>query len=329
MRFPSVTTVLGPDFFIVGAPKSGTTSLHAYLSAHPAIFMARKEQHFFGSDLADVYAQPSADTYFASFSGGRSATMRGDASVWYLRSRRAAQEIHAYNPRARIIAILRNPVDLLHSYHIQCLWGGWEDIRDFKAALAAEAERRNGRRIPPMNRSNPWRLLYRDVVRFADPIERYLSLFGRERVKVLLFDDLIERPAQTYSTVLGFLGVDTTFRPQFSVVNPNKYNRSHTVRRVVNALQYPSARVRRVGRRLVPVRAVRRAVLNEVVPMVTRWNMRVTPRPPIDPELRSRLTAEFAPDVARLSALLGRDLSHWLTPKTDLAAAPPGVYSVS
>lgn len=312
--------MLGPDFFIVGAPKCGTTSLNAYLSEHPAIFMARKEQHFFSTDIADVWPPPPAERYFSSFAEGRSDSRRGEASVWYLRSHRAAEAIRAYNPEARIIAILRNPVDLLASYHGQCLWGGWEDLREFEQALAAEGDRRDGRRIPPLNGSNPWRLLYRDVARFDEQIERYLSVFGRVQVHVLLFDDLVERPAETYRHVLEFLEVDSTFAPQFTVVNPNKYNRSPAVRRGANALKNPSSGVRRIGKRLMPVHAVRSAALRQVLPLMISMNTRVAPRTPIDPELRVALTSEFAPGVRRLSRLLGRDLSHWTALSDERAA---------
>jgi hypothetical protein len=307
-----MTSRPGPDFFIVGAPKCGTTSLNAYLAAHPEIFMLEKrEPHFFGSDLADIWPQPSAAQYFELFAGSASAARRGEASGWYLRSRLAAEEIHAYSPRAQIIAILRNPVDMLPSYHSQCLWRRWETIEDFEQALAAESDRRKGRRIPRRNKGNPWRLLYRDVARFHEQLERYFSIFGRDQVCVLLFDDLVQRPEVTYRTVLNFLGVDSTFVPQFTVLNSNKSNRSRVVRRAVDAVREPSSAIHRIGTRLLPMQAARSAILTRIVLPVLRANTRVAPRPPMSPELRSRLTAEFAPDLRRLSALLGRDLGHW------------------
>lgn len=312
-----------PDFFIVGAPKCGTTSLVAYLAAHPAIFMARKEQHFFGSDLADIWPQPTASEYLASFAGGASATRRGERSGWYLRSRLAAEEIHAFDPRAQIIAILRNPVEMLPSYHSMCLWRGWETIEDFGQALAAESDRRNGRRIPRTNRDNPWRLLYRDVVSFSVQIERYFSVFGKNQVCVLSFDDLVQRPAETYKSVLEFLRLDSSFSPDFGILNPNKYNRSRLVRRAVDVIWEPSPRVRRISRRLVPVQPVRSAMVRNLALPVRRANTRVAPRPPIDAQLQSRLAAEFAPDIHRLSALLGRDLTHWCAPRATRATSQP------
>src|SRR5664280_2899277 len=215
-------SLLGPDFFIVGAPKCGTTSLNTYLAEHPSVFMAKKEQHFFGSDLAPSWPQPTAERYFDSFAGTEWAMRRGEASGWYLWSRRAAEEICAYSSSAQIIAMLRNPVDMLPSLHSQYLHDEIDDLKDFAEALAAEDDRRCGRRIPPLNGSYPWRLFYKDVIRFHEQLERYYTVFGRDQVHVILFDDLVGDPATTYRRALEFLGVDPAFVPTFRVMNPNK-----------------------------------------------------------------------------------------------------------
>lgn len=301
----------GPDFFIVGAPKCGTTSLDTYLTEHPSIFMAKKEQHFFATDLGDAWHHPAPEEYFRSFAGGRDAQRRGEASGWYLWSRSAASQIHAYNPQAQIIAMLRNPVEMLPSLHSQYLYGGIEDLRDFGEAFAAEADRREGRRIPPKNGSSPWRLFYRDVVRFHEQLERYLDLFGRNQVHVVLFDDLVGAPQKTYRAVLEFLEVDASFLPSFRVMNPNKRVRRPRVKHATSVILDPSSRARRAGTRLIPVHAVRSALLRHGVAALTRLSTDVRPRPPMDPVQRARLAAELAPDIRRLGELLGRDLTHW------------------
>jgi len=306
-----LTNNAGPDFFIVGAPKCGTTSLHTYLAEHPAIFMAKKEQHFFGADLADTWPQPSRQQYLASFAGSEWAERRGEASGWYLWSRDAADEIRAYEPAARIIAMVRNPVDMLPSLHSQYLHDGIEDLEDFGEALAAEEDRRIGLRIPPGNGANPWRLFYRDIVCFCDQIERYLAAFGRQQVHIVVFDDLVADPAATYRAVLTFLGVSTDFTPHFSVMNPNKHTRSRAVRRMLDEITDPKSGLRRVGTRLLPVHAVRSAMLRNVVPTVTRLNTSFAPRRDLSSDLRTRLARELAPEIERLARLLNRDLSSW------------------
>src|SRR5438270_13689284 len=117
MAAPAANTLEGPNLFIVGAPKCGTTALNDYLAKHPEVFMATKEQHYFGSDLEFQGKQTKAVQYFPSFSGAGQCRRRGEASVWYLFSQKAAREIHAYNPRAQVIVMLRNPVDMMYSLH--------------------------------------------------------------------------------------------------------------------------------------------------------------------------------------------------------------------
>jgi hypothetical protein len=281
--------------------------------------MARKELHFFGSDLEEVSnfppgiaRRPTPAEYFGRFAETEWASCRGDASVWYLWSRHAAAEIHEYNPRAKIIAMVRNPADMLASLHSQLVHDGIEDIDSFEDALAAEPDRRAGRRVPPYNTPTfPWRLLYRDVARFREQLERYLALFGCDRVHVILYDDFAEDTPETYREALLFLDVEPTFAPDFHVVNANKRIRSRTLQRTIWAIQDPSSRLRRIGMRVIPVHAVRSALLRRHVAL-WRLNSVAVRRPPISSAVRMRLARDLADEVHKLEELLDRDLSHWL-----------------
>ena len=297
-----------PNLFLVGAPKSGSTALWSYLGAHPDIFMAGKEYHYFGSDLAyhGDRSVPSRDDYLRRFSGGDGQRYRGEASIGYLVSTRAAREIHEFAPDSRIIAILRNPVDMIYSLHSEELFQGDEDIPDFEDALAAEAARKRGERIPPACEAL-WPLFYRDVGRYASQIERYLDVFGPARVHVVIFDDFVADVSQSYGRMLDFLDVDPSFRPEFPVVNANKVARSDTV---VRLLRRPPASLSRLARWVVPDQGARRALGRRI----QSANVDQRPRSAMAPELRRSLQAEFADDVARLGALLDRDLSAWTTP---------------
>jgi len=274
--------------------------------------MAKKEQHFFGSDLAEEWPQPTAKQYFDSFAGSESASRRGEGSGWYLWSRFAAKEIHTYNSRARIIVMLRNPIDMLPSLHSQYLHDEMENLKDIKEALEAENDRRNGRRIPPNNSSHPWRLFYVDVVRFYEQLERYYDVFGRAQVHVVLFDDFVGDLESTYREVLEFLQVDPTFMPSFRVMNPNKRTRSPLINRfLLNPAVNQSSWMRRVGTRIIPIHALRSAILKHLIPAATRLNTSFASRDPVDMDLRSKLAVKLAPDIDRLGELLKRDLTHW------------------
>lgn len=293
-----------PNFFIVGAPKSGTTALCDYLRQHPDVFMSRpKELHFFGNDLHRINCvRLTTAQYLAYFSAADHAQRVGEASTSYLYSRSAAQEIKDFSPAAKIVIMLRSPVDVMVAYHSEQVYGGFEEITDFAEALEAEEQRRRGLRWPtqPGILEN---LYYRDIVRFTDQVQRYLDIFGPQNVHIIIFDDFTRDTAASYARTLVFLGLSPGPSPRFEVVNPNKRVRS---RRLQHFVLRPPGLARDVVHALVPrlLRAKTSAVLK-------RWNTAHEPRPPLDPAVRRRLQAEYSTEIARLSALLGRDLSHW------------------
>lgn len=290
-----------PNFFIVGAPKCGTSSMFQYLKDHPEVFMPwLKEPHFFGSDLrAAKYIRDEAK-YLALFQEATGYKRVGEGSTWYLYSKRAAREIHAFDPSARIIVMLRNPVELVYSMHGHNLYMGSEDIADFGAALRAQPERKKGHRIPKPEALRDG-LFYYDVGKFTDQVQRYLDVFGRENVHIVLFDDLKRDTPGVYRDTLRFLEVDETFVPNFEVRNPGKRLESQTLQRFIR-----SPLLQRWGRTLLP-----RQLAYGVADGLRSLGTRVEARPRMDPHVRARLREGFTPDVMRLSELLGRDLSGW------------------
>jgi hypothetical protein len=294
-----------PDFFLVGAPKSGTTAMFEYLGRHPDVFVPRKkEPTYFARDLDEGtaagrrYFVRDLDRYLELFEGWRGEQRIGEASVWYLYSEAAAAGIKEFSPEARIIVMLRSPVEMMHALHSQRLASGAEDIAGFAEALAAESDRAEGRRIPK-NAFVTKGLLYRQVASYSRQVERYFETFGRERVHVLVFEEFTRDTPAAYRTVCEFLGIDASFRPQFDLVNPNTVVRSRLLR---DLLRFGPSLFgdRRPGRLRKRWRRLRGLLL--------RLNERVEARPALEPELRRRLENELLPDVARLGELLDRDL---------------------
>jgi hypothetical protein len=290
-----------PDFFIVGAPRSGTTAMYSYLRQHPAIFMPEhKEPQFFGSDLTHLHGPLSERDYLRLFRPARTGQRVGEATTWYLYSRAAAAEIHAWAPNAQIIIMLRNPVDMMYSLFQELSFYRGEPL-DFEAALAVEADRRQGRELGDIRR--PEAHFYRAAASFADQVERYLLEFGAERVKVVIFDDFVADPAGVYADVLRFLGVDDGFRPTFERVNESKRPIAPRLQAFLVRPPRPIASLIPTIRRLPLAHRLRVAILGA--------NSRPYVRPPLPIEARRRLTAEFSDEVRRLEALLGRDLTGW------------------
>ncbi len=293
-----------PSFFIVGAPKCGTTSLNDYLRQHPDIFIPeRKELHHFGGDLHFAKSvRPTRAEYLAHFAAAQPGQIGGEASVWYLFSRLAAQEIRDFCPAAKIIIMLRSPADMMHSLHSQYLFESNEDLTDFSAALDAEEDRSQGRRLPP-NSNYREGLLYRRVAHFAEQVGRYLNVFPREQIHVIDFADFSQETPRVFAEVLEFLGVDSSFRCEFEVRNPNKQIHSRTLHTFLNN----PGRLSILLGRLIP-QSLRRSLVSRL----KKANSPAAPRPPLDARLRAELNREFAPEVERLGKLVGKDLSKWL-----------------
>jgi hypothetical protein len=292
-----------PDTFIVGAFKAGTTALYEYLRAHPQIFMSvPKEPMYFGQDLTPRYRRMTESEYLDLFRGAAESQRAGEASPWYLYSTSAPREIRDFQPDAQIIVMLRNPVDVMYSQHSQLVFNQREDLTDFATALAAEDDRLAGRRIPA-DAIRPEALYYRRSVRFPEQVRRYLDAFDRGRVQFIVFDDLVAEPRAVYRTTLEFLGVDPTVEVDLSVYNPNRRARSGRLQRAIFA---PPPALRGLFGRLR-----RLPIAHRVRDALVSANSGRATRAPMDPGLRAQLTAEFAPQVAELGQLIGRDLSNW------------------
>jgi hypothetical protein len=299
-----------PDFFIVGAPRSGTTAMFHYLSSHPEINMSdRKEMHFFGSDLhfgPQLYRR-ELKAYLAEYEGRDDARRAGDASVWYLMSKKAAGEIKAFNPDASIIIMLRDPTELLQSMYYMFRYDGNEHLPSFEEALAAESERREGKLLTRQTYFAQG-LAYREIAKFTEQVERYFDLFGRERVHVIIYDDFAADTAGTYCEALEFLGVDSLHvDTEFRVINGNRYVKSSALQTLLN-----DGLVRRAAVAIRPM--VPRRLFVALRTMREKWmrsNLQFEKRPPLSREVRAQLQREFAPEIERLSGLLGRDLTHW------------------
>ena len=307
-----------PDLFIVGAPKCGTTSLYEYLKGHPEVFMSpRKEPRYFAPELMtgaegkNLRYGVDEERYLDLFSEARDEKRLGEASVRYLYSEQAPGLIRQFEPGAFIVVMIRNPVDMIYSLHAHRVSGGGEEITDFEQALAAEEERRLGRGIRPD--SNALANVYRDRGRFAEHLPRWFETFGRERVHVIVFEDMVRDAAGEFRRLLEFLEIDPDYQPEsFDAYNPRHKPRSEAVRGLLRS-RLPqwllwSALPRVVGERRAQA----------LVRPFRRFNRRPAERQQMSAQLQTRLEAEFTPDVARLSEMLGRDLAAlwWGRPAT-------------
>lgn len=325
-----------PNFFIVGAPKCGTTALRDYLAQHPEIFMANGEPAFFCPDLDPARRPDTAtgandpawlrhgewlhpgldpwevenivrtdDAYASLFAEATEAHRAiGEKSTQYIYSQEAPAKIRDFDSGAKVIIMLRDPVEMVYSLHGELLGRSDEDIVDFEAALTAEADRRAGRRVPNTC-VFPWLLFYTDVGKYAEHVRRYLEAFPEQRVLVVLFDDFKKDTTKVYREVLRFLEVDPDVTLDFAPVNVHTRVRSPKLQALL-------------GRRTAPRFVYRIARSPLLYPAVSRLrgllqkaNRHETKRTPLRPAVVAGLRREFASDVRELEKLLGRDLSAW------------------
>lgn len=294
-----------PNFFIIGAPKCGTTSLAAWLSEHPNIYISPwKEPRYFDRDLK-TRARISWDAYSALFENATGEHIAvGEATVWYLYSAEAVPNIERELGNCRYIVMVRNPVEMAYALHEQLTLNGAEHIRDFKRAWEMSPLRRQGRGFRPLFISEPKLLDYQEVCSLGKQLERLYTVVPRERVLVLVIDDLREDARREYLRVLDFLGVPDDGRTDFALRNPAKRVRSTFIQEFIT-----------IGMKLEVVLKSRLRIaptVSQIWWRMNAWNKVPRPRPPMSPEMRQVLVSYFAQDVQKLSVLLNRDLSHWI-----------------
>lgn len=297
-----------PNFFLVGAAKSGTTSVANYLDQHPEVFVCRpKEPNYFAFepnskpvcqgpvDSELLYEQllkytvTSPDEYHRLFADARQAKAVGEASVRYLYESQVPERLAAYAPQARLIVILRDPVDRLYShYHMNV--SKHVEPETLQAALADESER--------VQRGYGWDWHYRRVGKYGEQLQRYFQCFDREQVLVLFHSQLQTEPLGTMAKIFQHLGVDSDFRPDVS----SKALVGRTPKwRTLRHLIRDDNPMKTVAKLVVP-KPLRKSFV--------RWTESKNLRsiPPLDPLLRQELRHDFAADAQLLSDLLERPL---------------------
>lgn len=293
-----------PNFFIIGAPKCGTTALATYLKEHPSFFMSSpKEPHFFAPRLRPWFfpAKTEADYLELFKEVSPNATVLGEASVLYLYTQEAIDRIHTFNPEARLVVMLRNPVELVQSWHSQAVYNGDETVVEFEEAWRLQGDRASGKQIPP-NCRIPEVLQYSNIGRLGTQLQHVYKVFPKEQVHVILLEDFKKDTGAAYRGVFRFMGLPEDDRSEFPVINENKVLRSKALKKMKQSSWYGPLR------KLKKMLGLGSAHLMK--PVESRLVKKVQ-RKPLSPELRTELTAHFKGEIELLEALLNRSLKHW------------------
>ena len=288
-----------PNFLIIGAMKSGTTALYYYLEQHPQIFMSPvKEPNFFCSGNENT-SKPDAvadiRVYERLFARVSNEKAYGEASHCYLYEPKAVERIKSCIPEARLIAILRNPVDRAYSHFLHMVRNGTEPVVDFSQVLQEEA-------------TVAYRANFQDYVGrglYHKQLIRYFDAFNEDQIKIYLYEDLSNAATYTLRDIFRFLEVDAEFVPNISL----KHNVSgHPKNKTLDRLLRKQGPVKDALKLYLPAKL--RWRLSR--PYDTLKKLNLTKPPDMEPEIRQQLIEIYREDILKLQELIKRDLSQWL-----------------
>jgi len=311
-----------PDFFVVGAPRCGTTALCRYLATHPQICFSRpKEPHYFSRISAPPSERELQRDYIEHHFGHRSAGQRiaGEGSVSYLYLPGTIERILHFNSAAKFIAVLRNPVSMLPSYHLKMQFMLMEEEGEFAKAWRLQDARARGESVP-RHCLDPRLLMYREVASFGKQLERLYDAAGRDRTHVILFDDFFRiDPLGTYRKLLEFLRVDDDGRTWFKRKNESRTYRYRWLQKLLLRAApggEPAKNIKIVEKRVERKRKLRKRSGSKKkgwMRSLAEWNQIPATPAPLTPEMRAAVAEALGPDIELLSRLLRRDMGFWLT----------------
>lgn len=295
-----------PNFFIVGAPKCGTTALSDYLREHPQVFVSEpKEPHFFATDF-EKYRITKTPAQYQQLFDSRNESAVGEASVFYLYSTEAIPNILRYRPDAKIIVMVRKPQEAIYSFHSQLLYTADEEETDFVTAWRLQSDRAQGRHIPKLCRE-PALLQYAEVGFFGKQVARLYEIFPKQQIEVILFDDFVQHTKETYERVIQFLEVESDRREDFAVINSNKVHKSRFVGQFAAKPPESLTAVALKAKKILGIEEL------GIISTLKKFNTQKSKRDPLKPAFKEELTATFQEDIELLGNTIQRDLSHWLT----------------
>ena len=290
-----------PNFFIIGAPKCGTTSWSIWLSEHPEIYFSPyKEPHFFNTDESYYHFVSSLDEYESLFShANESHKAVGEGSVWYLHSKTAVDNILSYNPFAKFIVCIRNPVEMAYALHAEMVWTGEEHIKNFYQAWLLQSKRRQGLAVTRWAKE-PSHLVCGDACFLGQQIARLKTKISSHQMHIIVLDDVKKNPRTEYLKVLDFLGVNDFGFNDFVPRNTSKTVRHPILMRLMRLVGQAK---KKMGIKAGFGMANSLMSLSRSGP----------PREPLKKEMENYLKEFFKEDVCLLSTMIDRDLTHWVS----------------
>lgn len=293
-----------PDFIVLGAPKCGTTSLYEYLKRHPNVYMpTEKEPHYYADDFSFYRKIKTYRDYKRLFDHGP-GVVSGEASVWYLYSKKAVVNILAEEPGAKFLVMLRNPYEMAVSLHNQLLYSGREDVVSFDDAWFMQHKRKSGEEVPKGVKEVS-HLLYASACSLGDQVSRLYNNVDRAMVKVIFLDDLKSDPEGTMEEVFKFLGLESSGPGDYKPVNEAKAHRNVGLYKALRGFSFLFKPASALARKLFPNSP--RSFLEPLYNLNSVKARKYSPRV----ETLHSMAEVFEDQITIIEDLEGRDLTHW------------------
>lgn len=291
-----------PNFFIIGAPKCGTTALSEYLKMHSKILFSNpKEPWYFSHDLVGSSNYKSYSDYinkcYANYNIKHVAI--GEGSVIYMYSDTAVSEIMSINKDAKFIVMIRQPIDMVCSLYYQLLRDGQEDSESFVTAWRLQYERSLGRSLPRLCKIQKL-LQYGLMGKFSIHLSKLYNLVPKENILVIKYDNFFNNPAEGYQCVLEFLSVDNEPVGDFPVVNAAIEPKSLLLHKAINTIAYYNRRFGIDGL--------------GVGQMLRNANSKPLYKKTLPENFILELSDYFYDDILKTANITGLDLTNWLHP---------------
>jgi hypothetical protein len=296
----TMNAIIWPNFFIVGAAKAGTTSLYHYLKEIPGVYMSSvKEPYYFSPHFVQRYpgdVVTDKEEYLRLFEKARGYIAVGEASPSYLWDPDSPKLIHQAVPNARIIILLRDPIERAYSHYLFAKKYGTDNkklssfyhylMRDYKSQEKADGISK----------------LYIEFSMYYEQVKRYFDEFGRQQVKVIVYEDFIQQPEETVNDVLAFLGVNYTVTAITKQHNPYSVPRSPLSLQVYSLFRWLRARGINTSKLTISLPNSLTAFLEE------KLLFKKIQKPKIEPEAFRFLQDIYHDDALKLESLLGQSL---------------------
>ena len=307
---------MGIDFFLVGGPKSGTTSIHQYFMHHPEVFVPQcKEPNFYASDLPNIRGRISNHSDYKKLFDHKqkSKFIMGECSPTYLMSDAAHAEIYNDHPEAKIIAILRNPVDLFFSEHSQLLFSMYEDITDPLKAWKTQGKREHISEKQFFYKE--LKLLdYKKTCSHYHNVKKYLELFGEEKVLILLFDD-IKSHDKFLKRICEFLKIEYLTNIPFESINKRKtHNNNFLIRLLIHPRNKFLSKLHSWARTLIATSNIQLIRQLDTIARYLISKLSKEEKIKISSNSWFKVYDDLKDEIESVENLLGRKLPNWHLP---------------